>query len=48
ANTVLQVLEKGYKLRDRMLRAARVMVSRKSEGAAGAAVAPVEQEEGQD
>jgi molecular chaperone GrpE len=45
ANTVIQVLEKGYKLRNRMLRAARVMVSRKSEGAAGAAIVPEQQED---
>ena len=48
ANTVLQVLETGYKLRNRMLRAARVMVSRKSEGAAGAAIVPEPQEDPQD
>jgi molecular chaperone GrpE len=47
ANTVLQVLETGYKLRNRMLRAARVMVSRKSEGAAGVAVVPEQQEDRQ-
>ena len=47
ANTVLQVLETGYKLRNRMLRAARVMVSRKSEGAAGVAAVPEQQEDRQ-
>ena len=47
ANTVLQVLETGYKLRNRMLRAARVMVSRKSEGAAGVAAVPEQQEDQQ-
>jgi molecular chaperone GrpE len=35
-NTVVQVLEEGYKLRDRMLRPARVLVSKRSSGAAGA------------
>jgi molecular chaperone GrpE len=31
-NRVVQVLEEGYKLRDRMLRPARVLVSKRSEG----------------
>jgi molecular chaperone GrpE len=34
AGTVIQVLEEGYQLRDRMLRPARVVVSRRSEAAA--------------
>jgi hypothetical protein len=33
--TVVQVLEEGYQLRDRMLRPARVVVSKQSEAAAG-------------
>jgi molecular chaperone GrpE len=34
ANTVIQVFQKGYKLRDRLLRPARVVVSRRSEAGA--------------
>ena len=34
-NTVIQVLEKGYRIHDRMLRPARVIVSRAIEGEAG-------------
>jgi molecular chaperone GrpE len=36
ANTVLQVLQKGYQIRDRMLRPARVLVSRESSAAEAA------------
>jgi molecular chaperone GrpE len=36
ANTVLTVFQKGYKLRDRLLRPAAVVVSKRSEGGAGA------------
>ncbi|MCG8592114.1 MAG: nucleotide exchange factor GrpE [Proteobacteria bacterium] len=35
ANTVLQVLQKGYQLRDRMLRPARVIVSKEADAAEG-------------
>jgi molecular chaperone GrpE len=34
-NTVLEVLEEGFKLRDRMLRPSRVLVSKRSDGAGG-------------
>ena len=33
-NTVLEVLQKGYKLRDRLLRPARVIIARPPEAAA--------------
>ncbi len=42
ANTIVEVLEEGYQLRDRMLRPSRVMVSRKSEGAGSGADAAAE------
>ncbi len=42
--TVLQVLEEGYQLKDRMLRPARVVVSKQSESAAGSEDAPGEPE----
>ncbi len=35
-NTVVRVLQTGYRLRDRLLRPARVMVSKRSEGTTGA------------
>ena len=43
-NTVVQVLEEGYKLRDRLLRPARVLVSKKSEGQAEDAEVSAEEE----
>lgn len=45
-NTVVQVLEEGYKLRDRLLRPARVLVSKRSGGQVGAGPA-AEDEQGQ-
>jgi molecular chaperone GrpE len=42
--TVIQVLEEGYQLKDRMLRPARVVVSKQSESAAGRQVEPAEPE----
>ncbi len=42
--TIVQVLEEGYQLKARMLRAARVVVSKHSESAAGSEVAPAEPE----
>ena len=42
--TVLQVLEEGYQLKDRMLRPARVVVSKQSESAAGSEDAAAEPE----
>lgn len=42
-NTVVQVLEEGYKLRDRLLRPARVLVSKKSDGARPGPTGPNEQ-----
>jgi molecular chaperone GrpE len=35
ANTVIEVFQKGYRLRDRLLRPARVVVSRPSESDEG-------------
>ena len=42
--TVIQVLEEGYQLKDRMLRAARVVVSKQSESEAGSEDEPSEPE----
>ena len=42
--TVIQVLEEGYQLKDRMLRPARVVVSKQSDSAAGSEDAPTEPE----
>jgi molecular chaperone GrpE len=42
--TIVQVLEEGYQLKDRMLRPARVVVSKHSESAAGSELAPAEPE----
>ena len=42
--SVIQVLEEGYQLKDRMLRPARVVVSKRSESNAGSQTAPAEPE----
>jgi molecular chaperone GrpE len=42
ANTVIEVLQKGYQLRDRLLRPAQVVVTKAPEGAGGGGQAAAE------